>query len=52
VLIDPTFSSAYIFTAVAAGQMSLWAIKKHKNYKKEFGTQYPRGRKVMIPFTF
>lgn len=31
--------------------MALWAIKKHKNYKKVFGKEYPR-RKVMIPFIF
>ncbi|KJA25021.1 hypothetical protein HYPSUDRAFT_37922 [Hypholoma sublateritium FD-334 SS-4] len=41
---------ALIFTVVAAGQMAIWAIKKHKNYKKEFGKEYPRGRKAMIPF--
>ncbi|KAI8343995.1 hypothetical protein BC941DRAFT_458233 [Chlamydoabsidia padenii] len=37
-----------IFNVVATGQMYLWAIKKHKNYKKEFKT-YPRDRKAMFP---
>jgi len=33
-------------------QMTLWAVKKHKNYRKEFGAQYPRQRKIMYPFVF
>ncbi|KAF8960058.1 3-oxo-5-alpha-steroid 4-dehydrogenase-domain-containing protein [Flammula alnicola] len=41
---------AAIFTVVAVGQMAIWAVKKHKNYKKEFGKEYPRNRKAMIPF--
>ncbi|KAF5327471.1 hypothetical protein D9619_004640 [Psilocybe cf. subviscida] len=41
---------AAIFTVVAVAQMAVWAIKKHKNYKKEFGKEYPRGRKAMFPF--
>jgi very-long-chain enoyl-CoA reductase len=32
--------------------MALWALKKHKAYKREFGEKYPRGRKAMIPFIF
>lgn len=44
--LDPAVA---IFTIVGAGQMALWAIKKHKNYKKEFGKDYPK-RWVMIPF--
>ncbi|CAO1619495.1 unnamed protein product [Parajaminaea phylloscopi] len=40
-----------LFAAVSVGQMVLWAIKKHRNYKKEFGKDYPR-RKVMFPFVF
>jgi very-long-chain enoyl-CoA reductase len=43
---------AGIFTAVSVGQMLIWAAKKHKNYKKEFGKDYPKGRKAMIPFLF
>ena len=41
---------AYLFLAVSTYQMAVWAIKKHRNYKKEFGKEYPRGRKAMFPF--
>jgi len=41
---------AYLFTAVSFFQMLDWAIKKHKRYRKDFGDQYPRSRKAMIPF--
>jgi len=40
---------AWLFTAASCGQMGIWAIKKHKAYKKEFGAQYPK-RKIMVPF--
>ncbi|TDL25624.1 hypothetical protein BD410DRAFT_765221 [Rickenella mellea] len=43
---------AWIFVVVSTYQMTVWAIKKHKGYKKEFGNEYPRGRKVVIPFIF
>jgi very-long-chain enoyl-CoA reductase len=39
-----------LFTVVGAVQMYFWAFKKHKRYIKEFGSRYPRGRKVLIPF--
>ncbi|GAA5847161.1 hypothetical protein JCM5353_004985 [Sporobolomyces roseus] len=42
--------AAALFTAVAAGQMYVWAVKKHRRYRKEFGDKYPRNRKAMIPF--
>lgn len=45
-----TFFAASIFTIVAGVTMAIWSIKKHKNYKKEFGKDYPRHRKAMIPF--
>ncbi|KAF8983802.1 3-oxo-5a-steroid 4- dehydrogenase [Entomortierella lignicola] len=41
--------SAHLFFVVAVGQMYIWAIKKHKGYRKEF-SDYPRGRKAMFPF--
>ncbi|CAO3644347.1 unnamed protein product [Cunninghamella echinulata] len=41
--------SAFLFNIVATGQMYLWAVKKHKNYRKEF-TNYPRNRRAMFPF--
>ncbi|KAJ8520763.1 hypothetical protein ONZ45_g2461 [Pleurotus djamor] len=44
--------AAWAFLAMSSGQMAIWAVKKHKNYKKEFGKDYPRGRKAMIPFVF
>ncbi|ORX59836.1 hypothetical protein DM01DRAFT_1318034 [Hesseltinella vesiculosa] len=41
--------SAFLFNVVATGQMYVWAIKKHKNYKKEF-PNYPKNRRAMFPF--
>ncbi|ORX89824.1 hypothetical protein K493DRAFT_357633 [Basidiobolus meristosporus CBS 931.73] len=41
--------AAWLFVLVAYGQMYLWAIKKHKNYLKEF-KDYPKNRKAIIPF--
>ena len=43
---------AWFFTAVSTVQMLIWAQKKHKAYKREFGKEFPRGRKAMIPFLF
>jgi len=40
---------ALAFTVVGAVQMWFWAVKKHKIYRKEFAN-YPKGRKVLIPF--
>ncbi|KAL7746701.1 3-oxo-5a-steroid 4- dehydrogenase [Sorochytrium milnesiophthora] len=37
-----------LFIVVAVGQMYIWAVKKHKTYRKEF-PNYPRGRKAMFP---
>ena len=42
--------TAYIFTGLSIYQMLDWALKKHRNYKKEFGDKYPRNRKAMFPF--
>jgi very-long-chain enoyl-CoA reductase len=39
-----------LFTAVAVAQMFVWALKKHRRYRKEFGSDYPRNRKAMFPF--
>jgi very-long-chain enoyl-CoA reductase len=52
VLILFMLSPAWLFLVVSAGQMTIWAGKKHRNYKKEFGKEYPRNRKAMIPFVF
>ncbi|KAG9305164.1 hypothetical protein G9A89_010672 [Geosiphon pyriformis] len=43
--------AALFFLIVGGGQMIIWAIKKHKNYRKEF-RDYPRNRKILIPFVF
>lgn len=40
---------ALLFTMAGTYQMTMWAMGKHRNYKREF-TQYPRGRKSIIPF--
>ena len=43
--------SSWIFTVMAGAQMYVWAVKKHKRYEKEFGTEYRRLRRApMIPF--
>ncbi|OXA41790.1 probable very-long-chain enoyl-CoA reductase art-1 [Folsomia candida] len=40
---------AGLFTIAGMYQMTVWALGKHRNYKKEFA-KYPRGRKSIIPF--
>ncbi|KZC06731.1 Trans-2,3-enoyl-CoA reductase, partial [Dufourea novaeangliae] len=40
---------AGLFTFAGAYQMTLWALGKHKAYKKEF-SNYPKSRKAIIPF--
>ncbi|XP_041357291.1 very-long-chain enoyl-CoA reductase-like [Gigantopelta aegis] len=40
---------AGLFTLAGFVQMTIWAIGKHKNYRREF-SKYPRGRKSIIPF--
>jgi len=44
--------AAWLFWAVSTIQMMTWATKKQRAYKKEFGKEYPRQRKAMIPFLF
>ncbi|XP_065166395.1 probable very-long-chain enoyl-CoA reductase art-1 [Atheta coriaria] len=39
---------ALIFAAAGMYQMSVWALGKHRNYKKEF-SNYPK-RKAIVPF--
>ncbi|GJJ08708.1 hypothetical protein Clacol_002927 [Clathrus columnatus] len=41
---------AHVFTILSAAQMLTWALKKHRNYKHEFGKEYPKNRKAMFPF--
>ena len=40
--------AAVLFLAVAAGQMALWAKKKERRYRKEFGSAYRR-KSSMFP---
>ncbi|KAK3612308.1 hypothetical protein CHS0354_011026 [Potamilus streckersoni] len=40
---------AALFTIAGFYQMAVWALGKHRNYKKEFSS-YPRGRKSIVPF--
>ncbi|THH21643.1 hypothetical protein EUX98_g8314 [Antrodiella citrinella] len=42
--------AAYVFLLIAGYTQTVWAIKKHRNYKKEFGKEYPKDRKVIFPF--
>eukprot|EP00188_Purpureofilum_apyrenoidigerum_P005834 Plantae.Rhodophyta-Purpureofilum_apyrenoidigerum.ctg8066.p1 GENE.Plantae.Rhodophyta-Purpureofilum_apyrenoidigerum.ctg8066~~Plantae.Rhodophyta-Purpureofilum_apyrenoidigerum.ctg8066.p1 ORF type:complete len:302 (+),score=40.14 Plantae.Rhodophyta-Purpureofilum_apyrenoidigerum.ctg8066:370-1275(+) len=49
--------TGWLFCAAGAVQMVDWAVKKHRNYIKEFDGQngrelYPRKRKILIPFLF
>uniref|UniRef100_A0A0K0EXE3 very-long-chain enoyl-CoA reductase n=1 Tax=Strongyloides venezuelensis TaxID=75913 RepID=A0A0K0EXE3_STRVS len=38
-----------IFTVAGFIQMSIWALQKHRNYRKEF-IDYPKKRKAIIPY--
>lgn len=40
---------AGLFAAAGLYQMSVWALGKHRNYKKEF-PNYPKRRKAILPF--
>lgn len=40
---------AALFAAAGMYQMSMWALGKHRNYKKEF-SDYPKQRKAIVPF--
>ncbi|KAF7381240.1 hypothetical protein HZH68_016115 [Vespula germanica] len=40
---------AGLFTLAGAYQMTMWALGKHRAYKKEF-SQYPKTRKAIFPF--
>ncbi|EGG24712.1 synaptic glycoprotein SC2-like protein [Cavenderia fasciculata] len=47
--------TAYVFTVLGAVQMYVWAVAKHRRYRKEFDgkngeLQYPRNRKIIVPF--
>jgi len=40
-----------LFALVGAGQMTVWAMDKHRAYRREFA-EYPRGRKIIFPYVF
>ena len=40
---------AGLFTLAGVYQMTIWALGKHKNYRKEF-EKYPRSRRAIFPF--
>jgi very-long-chain enoyl-CoA reductase len=41
--------STIVFIIVAVGQMGIWAWKKEKRYRKEFGDKYKRKRYAILP---
>ena len=41
--------SVLLFAVVSVAQMSQWAVKKEKRYRKEFGDKYKRKRYTMLP---
>ena len=45
----PHLISAALFTTCGFYQMAVWALGKHRNYRKEF-KDYPRSRKSIVPF--
>ena len=46
-------SFAYLFTLIGFIQMSEWAMKKHKEYKKTYDKDYIKlKRKAIIPFIY
>lgn len=42
-------ATSYLFLLFSFYQMTEWALKKHRRYKKEF-PNYPKERKAIIPF--
>lgn len=42
-------AGGYVFLLASVYQMTDWALKKHRRYKKEF-PNYPKGRKAIFPF--
>jgi very-long-chain enoyl-CoA reductase len=48
-LVTRSLSTA-LFVIVAGGQMALWAKKKERRYRNEFGDKYKKKRFAMIPW--
>jgi len=38
-----------LFVAIAGAQMGVWAKKKERRYRKEFGAEYRKKKFAMIP---
>ena len=38
-----------LFTLVSVGQMAVWAKKKERNYRREFGDKYKKKRYALMP---
>lgn len=41
--------SMWIFTIISGSIMAVWALKKHRRYRRDFA-DYPKSRKAIIPF--
>ena len=41
--------STVLFAVVAVSQMGLWAGKKERRYRREFGDKYKKKRSVILP---
>lgn len=48
-LVSQFSTSVLLFVIVSTGQMMLWAKKKERNYRNEFGEKYKRKRYSMLP---
>ena len=44
--------STVLFAAVSVGQMAVWAKKKERNYRREFGDRYQKKKYTMMPFVW
>ncbi|EAU85246.1 hypothetical protein CC1G_10032 [Coprinopsis cinerea okayama7 len=42
--------ASYLYITICIGILSMWALQRHRNYKKQFGKEYPRNRKALFPF--
>jgi hypothetical protein len=46
-----TALTAWFFLLAGTYFMRMWAVKKHRNYRKEFGDKYPK-RNILVPFIY
>jgi len=46
-------ATAYLFLFVSTGQIALWSLKKHQQYKKDFGEKYSSlHRYILFPYVW